>query len=96
MPLDVYMIIVDTFGGMFRAYDAPEIARVASPVYFKIEPGTSEFDIYKPWVSAAQHDELVRMKVRLGHTMREIVERRSPELKLSAHGPSDLTLPVVD
>ncbi|UQZ89836.1 hypothetical protein C4J81_11690 [Deltaproteobacteria bacterium Smac51] len=96
MPLDVYMIIVDTFGGMFRAYDAPEIARVASPVYFKIEPGTSEFDIYKPWVSSAHHDDLVRMKVNLGNTMREIVERRAPELKLSAHGPSDLTLPVVD
>ena len=96
MPLDVYMIIVDAFGGMFRAYDAPEIARVASPVYFKIEPGTSEFDIYKPWVSAGQHDDLVRMKVRLGQIMREIVERRAPEIKLSAHGPSDLTLPVVD
>jgi len=96
MPLDVYMIIVDTFGGMFRAYDAPEIARVASPVYFKIEPGTSEFDIYKPWVTEAQHDDLVRMKVKLGAIMREIVERRAPELKLSAHGPSDLTLPAVD
>ncbi len=96
MPLDVYMIIVDTFGGMFRAYDAPEIARVASPVYFKIEPGSSEFEIYKPWVTAAQHDELVRMKVRLGHTMREIVERRAPELKLSGQGPADLVLPAVD
>ncbi|MDL2226876.1 hypothetical protein LJB86_04400, partial [Deltaproteobacteria bacterium OttesenSCG-928-M10] len=64
MPLDVYMIIVDGFGGMFRAYDAPEIARVASPVYFKIEPGTTEFDIYKPWVNGQSHDDLVRMKVK--------------------------------
>ena len=94
MPLDVYIIIVDAFGGMFRAYDAPEIARVASPVYFKIEPGTSEFDIYKPWMNAEYHDDLVRMKVRLGSIMREIVERRAPEIKLSAHGPKDLTLPV--
>ena len=92
IPLDVYMIIVDAFGGMFRAYDAPEIARVASPVYFKIEPGSSECDIYKPWVSAHDHDELVRMKVRLGSIMREIVQRRAPELKLSDQGPSDLTL----
>jgi hypothetical protein len=96
MPLDVYMIIVDTFGGMFRAYDAPDIARVASPVYFKIEPGNSEGDIYKPWVTAAQHDELVRMKVKLGSILREIVKRRAPEIKLSDQGPADLQLPAVD
>jgi hypothetical protein len=96
MPLDVYMIIVDAFGGMFRAYDAPEIARVAAPVYFKIEPGASENDIYKPWVTAAQHDEMVRMKVRLGSILREIVQRRSPELKLSGQGPADLHLPAAD
>ncbi|MDR1921382.1 MAG: hypothetical protein LBS31_06525 [Candidatus Adiutrix sp.] len=96
MPLDVYMIIVDAFGGMFRAYDAPEIARIASPVYFKIEPGTSEADIYKPWIAASSHDDMVRMKVKLGSILREIVERRAPELKLSAHGPADLRLPAVD
>ena len=47
IPLDVYMIIVDAFGGMFRAYEGPEIARLAAPCYFKFEPGTSEGDIYK-------------------------------------------------
>ncbi len=51
MPLDIYVIIVDSFGGEYRVYEAPEIARIASPCYFKIEPGTSEADIYKPWVS---------------------------------------------
>jgi hypothetical protein len=96
MPMDVYMIIVDSFGGMFRAYEAPEIARVAAPVYFKIEPGTSEADIYKPWVTAGQHDDMVRSKVRIASILREIVERRAPELKLSGHGPSDLTLPRPD
>ena len=96
MPLDVYMIIVDSFGGMFRAYEAPEIVRVAAPVYFKIEPGTSEGDIYKPWVTDSWHDEFVRAKVKIACTLREIMERRAPELKLSDHGPSDLRLPVVD
>lgn len=96
LPLDVYLIIVDAFGGMFRAYEAPEIARIASPVYFKIEPGTSECDIYKPWVNNQSHDEMVRMKVRLGSILREIVERRAPDLKLSEQGPADLVLPVVD
>jgi hypothetical protein len=96
MPMDVYMIIVDSFGGMFRAYDAPEVARVAAPVYFKIEPGTSEADIYKPWISGTQHDDWIRAKVKIGSILREIVQRRNPELVLSAQGPKDLTLPVTD
>lgn len=41
IPLDVYIIIVDFFGGMFRAYEAPEIARISFPCYFKYEPGAS-------------------------------------------------------
>jgi hypothetical protein len=96
IPLDVYMIIVDSFGGMFRAYEAPEIVRVSSPVYFKIEPGTSESDIYKPWITSAWHDEFIRTKVKIAANLREIMERRAPELKLSEQGPKDLVLPVVD
>lgn len=42
--------------------DAPEIARVAAPVYFKIEPGTSEADIYKPWYCESSHEQLIREK----------------------------------
>ena len=37
--MDVYLSVPDSFGGMFRAYEAAEIARVAAPVYFKYEPG---------------------------------------------------------
>jgi len=92
MPLDIYMIIVDSFGGMFRAYEAPEIARVASPCYFKFEPGTSEADIYKPWVTESWHQGFVRQKVKIASIIREIVERHAPQLKLSGKGPSDLVL----
>ncbi|MBN1333273.1 MAG: hypothetical protein JW971_05885 [Synergistales bacterium] len=95
MPLDIYMIIVDAFGGMFRAYDSPEIVRVASPVYFKIEPGTSEADIYKPWVTETWHEEFIRQKVKIASILKEIMDRRNPELKMSDKGPSDLSLPVV-
>ena len=96
IPLDVYIIIVDAFGGMFRAYEAPEIARVASPCYFKFEPGTSEGDIYKPWVSEAWHSNLVREKVKIASIVMEIMETHAPELKVSGKGPADLVLPVVD
>ncbi len=94
MPLDVYIIAVDSFGGMYRAYEAAEIARVAAPCYFKFEPGTSEDDIYKPWVTEDWHQYLARQKVKMAQVVTEIVARQAPELKLSAKGPADLVLPV--
>ncbi len=95
IPLDVYLIIVDSFGGMFRAYEAPEIARVASPCYFKFEPGTSEGDIYKPWVSESWHSDFIRQKVRIASIVLEIMDKHAPELKTSPKGAADLVLPVV-
>jgi hypothetical protein len=94
IPLDVYMIVVDSFGGMFRAYEGPEIVRVASPCYFKFEPGTSESDIYKPWISEPWHADFVRQKVKIAQIVQEIMERHAPELKISAKGPADLVLPA--
>ncbi len=94
IPLDVYIIIVDAFGGMFRAYETPEIARVASPVYFKIEPGTSEGDIYKPWAFESFHRDLVREKVKIAAIIYELMDRHAPELKTSKKGAADLLLPV--
>lgn len=94
IPLDVYIIIVDSFGGMFRAYEAPEIARIGSPCYFKFEPGTSEGDIYKPWITESWHQGLIREKVKIASIVQEIVERHAPELKTSEKGPADLVLPV--
>jgi hypothetical protein len=95
IPLDVYMIIVDSFGGMFRAYEGPEIARVASPCYFKFEPGTSEGDIYKPWISEEWHADLVRQKVKIAQIVMEIMDRHAPQIKASPQGPEDLVLPVI-
>lgn len=95
IPLDVYIIIVDSFGGMYRAYEAPEIARVASPCYFKFEPGTSEGDIYKPWIAESFHENLIREKVKIASVVMEIMERHAPELKTSPRGAGDLVTPVV-
>lgn len=94
IPLDVYIIIVDSFGGMFRAYETPEIARVASPCYFKFEPGTSEGDIYKPWVTEEFHAGLIREKVKLAEIVMELMERHAPNLKTSGKGAEDLILPA--
>jgi hypothetical protein len=94
IPLDVYIIIVDSFGGMFRAYEAPEIARVASPCYFKFEPGTSEGDIYKPWMTEDFHENLIQEKVKISSIVMEIMAKHAPELKTSGKGPDDLVLPA--
>ena len=95
IPLDVYVIIVDAFGGMYRAYETPEIARVASPCYFKFEPGTSEGDIYKPWMTEDFHVNLIREKVKIASIVMEIMEKHAPELKTSVSGPADLILPAL-
>ena len=47
MPLEINTIVVDSFGEMFKAYEAMGIVRAALLCYFKFEPGTSESDIYK-------------------------------------------------
>ena len=93
IPLDIYLIIVDAFGGMFRAYEAPEIARIASPCYFKFEPGTSEGDIYKPWVTEDFHANLIREKVKIAGIVMEIMERHAPDLVISKKNAPDLVLP---
>jgi hypothetical protein len=96
LTLDVYLIVVDSFGGLFRAYEAPEIARVAAPCYFKFEPGTSEGDIYKPWIAESWHDNMIREKVKIASIVMEIMQTHAPEIKVSGKGPADLVLPVVD
>ena len=96
ITLDVYIIIVDSFGGMFRAYETPEIDRVASPCYFKFEPGTSEGDIYKPWMTEEFHANFIREKVKIASIVMEIMEKHAQDMKMSQRGPEDLVLPVVD
>lgn len=93
IPIDIYMFITDAEGGMFRIYEAPEVARIASPCYFKIEPGSSQDDIYKPWIKESWHAEFMREKIKEAAIFQEIMERHAPQLKLSKKGPSDLVLP---
>jgi hypothetical protein len=94
IPLDIYLIVVDSFGGTYRIYEAPEICRVASPCYFKIEPGTSEGAIYKPWVSEDFHAEFVRQKVKIASILLEIMARHGGEARISPAGAADLAAPV--
>jgi hypothetical protein len=94
IPLDVYTIVVNSFGGTFRAWEAPEIAKVASPCYFKFEPGTAEDEIYMPWISESWHEDFIKEKVKIASIVMEIMDKHAPELKTSPQGPADLVLPV--
>jgi hypothetical protein len=88
------MMPFDVMGGEFRAYEAAEIARIASPCYFKFEPGTADQQVYRPWVAEDWVKDFVRMKVKMASIVKEIVERHGPQIKLSGKGPSDLVLPA--
>jgi hypothetical protein len=41
IPLDIHVQLWASMGGYNRIYETPEMARVASPCYFKMESGTS-------------------------------------------------------
>ncbi|MDA3916036.1 MAG: hypothetical protein PF690_03590 [Deltaproteobacteria bacterium] len=92
IPLDVYTIVPNSFGGNFRAYEAPEIAKIASPCYLKYEPGTSEDDIYMPWVTEEWHENFIKQKVKIASIVLEIMDKHAPEMKTSLKGAKDLVL----
>lgn len=97
IPVDIHVILSDSFGGFNRMWEAPELARVTAPCYFKIEPGTALAaggGMYKPWTAEAFLATFVREKVKYAETIRNIIENVNPELKLSDKGPSDLAVPV--
>lgn len=87
IPIDIYMFITDAEGGMYRIYDAPEVARVTAPCYFKLEPGISQAEIYKPWVQESWHAEFMREKVKEASIFQEIMAKHAPQMKLSKKDP---------
>jgi len=93
IPIDVYLCLVNSMGGFVRFYEAAEIARIASPCYFKIEPGPSEETIYAPWNPPAYHDDMMRERVRNAAVALELIQRENPELKCSPVGGEDLAVP---
>jgi hypothetical protein len=96
IPIDIHIYLSDSFGGFNRFWEGPELARVSSPCYFKIEPGTALAaggGIYKPWTSEDFLANFAREKVKYAEIIRDIIEKNQPDLKLSKHGPEDLAVP---
>ncbi|WP_103384799.1 hypothetical protein [Pseudonocardia dioxanivorans] len=83
VPLDVWAITFDSFGGITRLWEAADIARVAAPVYFKIEPGESEEVMYNGYTDAEFHDRLIVHKVRHAAILRELAATVDSSVTLS-------------
>lgn len=96
IPIDIHIYLADSFGGYNRFWEGPELARVSSPCYFKIEPGpalAAGGGIYKPWTDEGFHAKFTKEKVKYAEIIRNIIEDNQPNLKLSPLGPEDLAIP---
>lgn len=96
IPLDIHILLGESMGGFNRFYEGPDMAKVASPCYFKIEPGeglAAGGGIYKPWTDPGFHEFLAKEKVKYAETIHNIVQDKYPDLKLSDHGSDDLCIP---
>ena len=93
IPIDVHVLLFDSFGGFNRIWETPEITRVAVPCYYKIEPGVSMGSLYKPWVSPDLLAFMAREKVKTAEMIISLIEKNYPEAKLSKIGAKDLAIP---
>jgi hypothetical protein len=94
-PLDVYVEVPDGFGGYIRYYEAPEMIRVASPMYVKLGLRNAP-DIYPSGRQLEQTGILMsRERVRRARIVLDLIERYTPEAKMSKEGPSDLGIPEI-
>jgi len=95
IPFDIHIQLWSSMGGYNRIYETPEIARVASPCYFKMEPGPGMV-MYMPWGTSEEGlAELGREKIRSMKNVIELVSETNPKLKLSKAGANDLRVPVI-
>lgn len=94
LPLDIHIQLWTSMGGYNRIYETPEIARVASPCYFKMEAGPGMV-MYMPWGTSEEGlAELARDKIRSVRNIIELIGEVQPGLKVSKHGAKDLRVPL--
>ncbi len=97
IPLDIYMSLVESMGGFQRFHEAADIARVAAPVYYKIEPGPSEGEMYNTWVDSRNPDfgdNLARDRVKMAQIILEWLDRASFDIEVNDY-KEDLCVPEV-
>ncbi len=95
IPLDVYVEAPDDFGGFVRHYEAPELIRVAAPVYVKLGLRNAA-NIYP----SGLHIEDLAIKqsqerVHRAALVTNIIERYAGDAVMGAAGADDLGIPAV-
>lgn len=99
IPVDLHIMLTDSFGGYIRIYEGPEMARVCAPCYFKIEPGpvcgVGPGALYKPWVDTQMLANWAREKVKYAQIIHELIQENYPETKISVQGTKGLAIPGV-
>jgi len=95
LPLDVYVEVPDGFGGYIRYYETPDLIRLASPIYVKLGLRNAP-DIY-PYGRQLEQVALsmTRERIRRARIVLDLIQRYSPEAKMSEPGASDLGIPEV-
>ena len=97
IPMDLHIVLTESFGGYLRFYDGPEMARICAPCYFKIEHGPAcaagPGALYKPWTSPALLADMAREKVKYAQTIHELIQENYPEAVMSKLGAKDLAIP---
>jgi hypothetical protein len=82
LPLDLYVEVPDDLGGFVRAYDVPEIVRVAAPVHLKFglrnARGVYPSGMHLQGVAEAQCREKVRRAALAERLLRELAPRLLP------------------
>jgi hypothetical protein len=95
IPIDFYIWTFASFGGENRIFDAPEVAKLCSPTYFKFEPAVDSGTTYNGYTPASAHLDITEKKIKWAKWVVDHVKENAPELKLSAQGPDDLFIPLV-
>ena len=94
IPLDVYVEAPDDFGGFVRHYEAPELIRVASPVYVKLGLRNAA-NIYPSGIHI--EDLAVKQSQERVHRtalVMNIIERYAGDAVMGEVGADDLGIPI--
>ena len=94
IPVDMYIEVPDNLGGYIRFFDAPQIIKVAAPVYFKF--GLKNVSNAYPSGTHMEASVIAaaRERVRRAKILSDMIEKYHPEAITSDVGASDLGIPV--
>lgn len=94
LPLDIYVEAPDDFGGFVRHYEAPEMVRVAAPMYVKLglrnAPNIYPSGLHVENMAVA----LARERVHRAAIAVEMIRRYYPQATTSPRGAADLGIPA--